>query len=300
MLNVRNKSLIHYHFIVFIFGFSSVLGALCSLDALPLVVYRMLLACLGLAVFFGLFHPNYFILSKGLWPKVILGGLIIGVHWVTFFHAIKVAGVSLTLSMMATGAFITAMLEPLINKRKISLYELLFGGFIVFGVGIIFQAEYEHLYGISVALISAFLSAVFTILNTQLVSQARPITLSFYELLIGGIVGVFVVLFSGQYSLEAFQLEGWDLLWILLIALVCTSYAFNISLRVMQHLSPFTVMVIINLEPVYGILLSLAVWGEEELLSSRFYLGFVVILATILMNGYLKRKKLTNENESQL
>ena len=201
---------------------------------------------------------------------------------------------------MATGAFITAMLEPLINKRKISLYELLFGGFIVFGVGIIFQAEYEHLYGISVALISAFLSAVFTILNTQLVSQARPITLSFYELLIGGIVGVFVVLFSGQYSLEAFQLEGWDLLWILLIALVCTSYAFNISLRVMQHLSPFTVMVIINLEPVYGILLSLAVWGEEELLSSRFYLGFVVILATILMNGYLKRKKLTNENESQL
>jgi len=300
MLNVRNKSLIHYHFIVFIFGFSSVLGALCSLDALPLVVYRMLLACLGLAVFFGLFHPNYFILSKGLWPKVILGGLIIGVHWVTFFHAIKVAGVSLTLSMMATGAFITAMLEPLINKRKISLYELLFGGFIVFGVGIIFKAEYEHLYGISVALISAFLSAVFTILNTQLVSQARPITLSFYELLIGGIVGVFVVLFSGQYSLEAFQLEGWDLLWILLIALVCTSYAFNISLRVMQHLSPFTVMVIINLEPVYGILLSLAVWGEEELLSSRFYLGFVVILATILMNGYLKRKKLTNENESQL
>ena len=300
MLNVRNKSLIHYHFIVFIFGFSSVLGALCSLDALPLVVYRMLLACLGLAVFFGLFHSNYFILSKGLWPKVILGGLIIGVHWVTFFHAIKVAGVSLTLSMMATGAFITAMLEPLINKRKISLYELLFGGFIVFGVGIIFQAEYEHLYGISVALISAFLSAVFTILNTQLVSQARPITLSFYELLIGGIVGVFVVFFSGQYSLEAFQLEGWDLLWILLIALVCTSYAFNISLRVMQHLSPFTVMVIINLEPVYGILLSLAVWGEEELLSSRFYLGFVVILATILMNGYLKRKKLTNENESQL
>ena len=161
MQDARTKSLIHYHLIVFIFGFSSILGALCSLNAIPLVVYRMTLASLGLAVYFAIIHPTYFKLEKTLWLKVILGGLIIGVHWVTFFHAIKVAGVSLTLSMMATGAFITAMIEPLINKRKILGYELLFGGLIAVGVGIIFHAEYEHLYGIGIALLSAFMSSVF-------------------------------------------------------------------------------------------------------------------------------------------
>jgi drug/metabolite transporter (DMT)-like permease len=291
MQDVRTKSLIHYHLIVFIFGFSSVMGALCSLDAIPLVVYRMLLASLGLAVYFAIFHPTYFRLERSLWVKVILGGLIIGVHWVTFFHAIKVAGVSLTLSMMATGAFITAMIEPLINKRKILGYELLFGGLIAVGVGMIFQAEYEHLYGISIALLSAFLSSVFTILNTQLVKQGKAITLSFYELLVGAVFGIGFVIFSGDYTLEAFELRQWDWLWIILIAWVCTSYAFNISIKVMQHLSPFTVMLIINLEPVYGILLSLAIWGDEELMSFRFYLGFVIVLGAILLNGIYKRQK---------
>ncbi len=291
MQDVRTKSLIHYHLIVFIFGFSSVMGALCSLDAIPLVVYRMLLASLGLAVYFVIFHPTYFRLERSLWVKVILGGLIIGVHWVTFFHAIKVAGVSLTLSMMATGAFITAMIEPLINKRKILGYELLFGGLIAVGVGMIFQAEYEHLYGISIALLSAFLSSVFTILNTQLVKQGKAITLSFYELLVGAVFGIVFVIFSGNYTLEAFELRQWDWLWIILIAWVCTSYAFNISIKVMQHLSPFTVMLIINLEPVYGILLSLAIWGDEELMSFRFYLGFIIVIGAILLNGIYKRKK---------
>jgi len=291
MQDVRTKSLIHYHLIVFIFGFSSVMGALCSLDAIPLVVYRMLLASLGLAVYFAIFHPTYFKLERSLWVKVILGGLIIGVHWVTFFHAIKVAGVSLTLSMMATGAFITAMIEPLINKRKILGYELLFGGLIAVGVGMIFQAEYEHLYGISIALLSAFLSSVFTILNTQLVKQGKAITLSFYELLVGAVFGIGFVIFSRDYTLEAFELRQWDWLWIMLIAWVCTSYAFNISIKVMQHLSPFTVMLIINLEPVYGILLSLAIWGDEELMSFRFYLGFVIVLGAILLNGIYKRQK---------
>jgi drug/metabolite transporter (DMT)-like permease len=291
MQDARTKSLIHYHLIVFIFGFSSILGALCSLNAIPLVVYRMTLASLGLAVYFAIIHPTYFKLEKTLWLKVILGGLIIGVHWVTFFHAIKVAGVSLTLSMMATGAFITAMIEPLINKRKILGYELLFGGLIAVGVGIIFHAEYEHLYGIGIALLSAFLSSVFTILNTQLVKRGRAITLSFYELSVGAIFGIVYVIFSGKYTFEAFELHQWDWLWIGLIAWVCTSYAFNISIKVMQHLSPFTVMLIINLEPLYGILLSLAIWKDEELMSFSFYIGFVIVLVAILLNGSYKCQK---------
>ena len=98
---------------------------------------------------------------------------------------------------------------------------------------------------------------------------------------------------SGQYATTDFELQQWDILWILMIAWVCTSYAFNISIKVMQHLSPFTLMLIINLEPVYGILLSIVIWGEEELMSFRFYIGFLIVLSTILLNGIYKRKKQT-------
>ena len=291
MQDVRTKSLLQYHFIVFIFGFSSILGALCSLDAIPLVVYRMGLAALGLAGYFAFFQRENFKLDRSLWLKVLLGGLIIGVHWVTFFHAIKVAGVSLTLSMMATGAFLTAMLEPLVTRRRVLGYELLFGGLIAFGVGLIFEAEYEHLYGMGIALVSAVLSSLFTILNTELVKTARAITLSFYELAVGAVVGLLYVSLSSTYNLESFELQQLDGLWILLIAWLCTSYAFNISIKVMKHLSPFTVMMIINLEPVYGIALSLTIWGEDELMSFRFYLGFAIVLGAILLNGIYKRQK---------
>ena len=291
MQNDRSRSLLLYHFMVVIFGFSSVLGALISLEAIPLVLYRMGLASVGLAFFFFFFQPHYFKLSPKMWGKVSLGGIIIAIHWVTFFHAIKVAGVSLTLSMMATGAFITAMIEPLLIRRKILGYEIIFGGITAIGVGVIFNAEFEQFYGILIALLSAFLSALFTILNNQMVKHALPITLSFYELLVGTLVCGIYVMFFGNYTWSSFAFHGYDWIWILILAWVCTSYAFNVSIKVMKHLSSFTIMMIINLDPIYGILLSLAIWNEREYLSPSFYLGFFIVLGSILVNGIYKHKK---------
>jgi drug/metabolite transporter (DMT)-like permease len=291
MQSDRSKSLFLFHFVVVIFGFSSVLGALISLDAIPLVVYRMGLASLGLAFYFALYKPSYFLLSSEMWGKVCLGGIIIAIHWVTFFYAIKLASVSLTLSMMATGALITSMLEPLLIKRKILLYEIIFGGITAIGVGMIFNAEFEHFYAILIALLSAFLSSLFTILNNQMVKKALPITLSFYELLVGTLlVGVYVLL-SGNYSWNDFTFRGYDWMWVLILAWLCTSYAFNVSIKVMKHLSAFTIMMIINLEPIYGILLSLAIWNEREYMSPNFYLGFLIVLGSILINGIYKHRK---------
>jgi len=300
MQSVRTKSLLLYHFIVFLFGFTSVLGALISLDALPLVVYRMGLASLGLALYFQIFNPHFFQLERKLWPKVILGGNLIGIHWVTFFYAIKIAGVSLALSMMATGALITALLDPLLSKRSLLGYELLFGGITALGIGLIYQAEFEHLRGISIALFSAFLSSLFAILNGKMVQQARPITLSFYQLVFGSFVCIVVAAFSNQLHLEAFQLEGWDALWVLILALLCTAFAFNVSIQVMRHLSSFTIMMVINLEPIYGILLSLAIWNEKAYLSINFYLGFLVVLLGIVLNGVYKHRKEAQKKSSQL
>lgn len=300
MQSDRNKNLLHFHFIVLLFGFTSVLGALISLAALPLVIYRMGLAALGLAIFFLIFHPHYFRLAKPMWGKVVLGGIVIGVHWVTFFYAIKIAGVSLALSMMATGALITAILDPIISRRRILGYELLFGGITALGIMLIYQAEFEQIKGISIALFSAFLSSVFTILNGQMVKEARPITLSFYELTVGTLVGIAAAFLTNQLTLEAFELQGWDFLWILMLSLLCTSYAFNVSIKVMRHLSSFTIMMVINLEPIYGILLSLAIWNEKAYLSVNFYLGFLIVISSILMNGIYKHRKEAQKKSIEL
>ncbi len=296
----RSKNLLLFHFIVLLFGSTSVLGALISISALPLVIYRMGLAAIGLAIYFLLFHPNYFFLSKMLWGKVVLGGIIIGVHWVTFFFAIKIAGVSLALSMMATGALITAILDPLINRRKLLGYELIFGGLTTIGIGIIYQAEFEHIEGISIALLSAFLSSLFTIINSEMVIKARPITLSFYELVIGFIIGVLVFFFSDALTIQSFKLKEWDIVWIIILAFLCTSYAFNVSIKVMRHLSSFTIMMVISLEPIYGIILSLLIWNDKEYLSVNFYVGFLIVIFSILMNGIYKLSKETQKNKSKL
>ena len=300
MQNVRRNNLILYHFIVFLYGFTSVTGALISLAALPLVVYRMLIAAAGLALFFLFFHLSYFRLARPLWGKVVLGGILIGTHWVTFFYAIKIAGVSLALSMMATGALITAFIDPLISKRKLLGYEVFFGGITALGIAIIYQAEFEHLKGISIALLSAFLSSLFTILNGKMVQEARAITLSFYELLVGSLVGIVVAYFSDMLTIQAFTPQGWDWLWLLLLGFLGTSFAFNMSIQVMRHLSSFTIMMVINLEPIYGILLALAIWNEKAFMSVNFYIGFFIVLLAILMHGVYKHRKEGQKKSVQL
>ena len=299
MLDVRTKSLIHYHFIVFIFGFTSILAALISISAIPLVWYRMLIASIGLTLFFYFFRRGNFHISRALVPSVCLAGIVIALHWITFFHAIKIAGVSLTLSMMSTGAFITALLEPVFFKRKFFFYEFLFGGLAVLGVSMIFNAELEHATGILVALLSAFLSVIFTLINGKMVHKAPSITLSFYELLFGWIAISLYLLFTDAFQWETFNLLPMDLVWLFILGLICTAYAFNASIKVMKNLTPFTVMMIINMEPVYGIILSLIVFGEKELMSINFYIGLTIILLAIVCNGLFKLQKQLKEKRTR-
>ena len=294
MLNDKSKNLLIYHFLVIIFGFASILGKLISLNALPLTIYRMSIAFIGLAIYFLLINPKYFYLDRSMWGKVFLGGFFIGLHWFTFFYAIKIAGVSLTLSMMATGALITALIDPLFNGRKILIHEVFFGGFAAIGIAIIYKAEFEHFFGISIAFLSAFLSALFTILNGQMVKKSRPITLSFYELIVGSLLGLTISFFSKTLNIENFMISSMDLFWLLILGLIGTSFAFNLSIKVMKYLSPFTVMMVINLEPIYGVLISLIIWKDESFLSTDFYLGFSIVMASIFLSALYKKFRINN------
>lgn len=288
MLSGNFKSYLQLHFIVFIWGFTAVIGKLISLDALPLVWFRMSIATLFMLLYIIIKKTSLHIPRKTV-MVFLVAGLIIALHWVTFFKAIKVANVSVTLACLSTGAFFTSLLEPIFFKRKIIWYEVLFGLFVIGGLYIIFRFEGDYTYGIILALTSAFLSACFSIINGKYANKYKPSVISLYEIFGGVLFLSLYLFFTGSFTSGFFQVSARDWMWLAALGSFCTAYAFIVSVEVMKFLSPYTVMLTINLEPVYGIILALLVFKENERMSWTFYVGAAIIIITVIMNGILKK-----------
>ena len=284
------KSLIHFHFIVFVFGFTAILGSLISVDSLKLVWYRMLIASVFL-LFLAPFFKKKLKISKNILFKLLFCGLIISLHWVFFFKAIKVSNVSITLSILSLGAFITSFLEPILYNRKIILYEVFLGFLVVIGTAIIFKTQFHYLEGIIYAFISVILSVFFTLFNGKLVGKISSFTISLYELIGGFITVSLLLIISDDLNTNLFYLRSGDVLWLFILGTVCTAYAFVISVDVMKHLSPFSIMLSINMEPIYGIVLAIIFLNESENMSYEFYIGFLLIFFSVILNGILKLKQ---------
>ncbi|PCJ96940.1 MAG: EamA family transporter [Flavobacteriaceae bacterium] len=287
MPNDKLRNYLHLHFIIFIWGFTAVLGALISIDAIPLVWYRMLLAVVFVVLYikikgFSIKVPRRVLLG------LVITGIIIALHWITFFMAIKVSNVSVTLAIMSTGALFTAILEPFWYKRKMIWYEVLLGGIVIVGLYIIFKIETEYVFGIVLALTASFLASVFALINGKYVKQYRASIISFYELLSGMVFVSCYLLFSGTIDMDFFVLTINDWFYLVLLASICTAYAFIAGVHVMRHISPYTVMLSVNMEPVYGIILAFLILGDKEKMSPQFYVGALIIFATVIANGIIK------------
>lgn len=281
------KSLIHFHFIVFIFGFTAILGSLISISSLSLVWYRMLIAVMCLLIILPLLKKKL-IIPKSLFFKLLFCGILISLHWVFFFKAIKASNVSITLSILSLGAFMTSFLEPLFYKKKIIFYEVFLGLLVVLGTAIIFKTQFKYIEGIIYSLISVIFSVLFTLINGKLVGQASSYTISLYELLGGFITLSFILILSNDFNTELFILKNNDFLWLLILGTICTAYAFVVSVDVMKHLSPYSLMLSINMEPIYGILLASLFLNESKNMSYQFYVGFSFIFLAVILNGILK------------
>jgi drug/metabolite transporter (DMT)-like permease len=291
MSNDQLKNQLLLHGIVLIWGFTGILGKLISLDASAIVWYRMIIAFLGLGLYL---KATGFSISDSF--KNILSylgiGIIVAIHWILFFEAIKVSTVSVALATMASSTLFTSILEPLFYKRRIIPYEIVFGLLVILGLALIFNVEADYQLGIVLALASAFCASLFTTINGYFVSKgSKPKAVSFYEMF-GGAVGISV------YFLISGSLEVWttipsieDFGYLLVLGLICTSLAFVVSVEVMKHVSPFTVSISINMEPIYSIILALLFFGDEEKMSLGFYAGATIILATIGVNAWLKKRQ---------
>ncbi len=289
MLENKLKNYLLLHLIVFIWGFTAILGALITIDAIPLVFFRMGLAVLFIAIYF-LFRKKSFAINTKALVKFLVTGIIIATHWIFFFKAIKVSNVSVALVTMSTGAFFTSLIEPIFFRRKIKPLEIFLGLIVILGLYIIFNFESQYKLGIIYALISSFLGSLFAVLNGLFVKRHDANTISFYQLLFGTLFVAVYLFFNNSFSVAFFKLSSNDWMYLILLSSVCTAYAFIVSVKVMKYLSPYTVMLTINLEPVYAIILALFIFGDKEKMNPQFYLGACIVLGVVLLNGIIKNK----------
>ena len=243
MQESKLKNYLLLHLIVFIWGFTAILGALISIDAIPLVWYRMTLAVLFIIIYFLIKKKSFRIDTKSLF-KFLITGVIIALHWIFFFKAIKVSNISFALVTMSTGAFFVSFIEPIFFKRKIKPLEIVLGLMVIVGLYIIFNFESQYQLGIFYALISSFLSALFSVFNGLFVKRHHANTISLYQLFFGALFITIYLFITGGFSYSFFEITQSDWLYLILLSSVCTAYAFITSVKVMKYLS-------YNISPIY-------------------------------------------------
>lgn len=288
MLKNKLKNYLHLHLLVFIAGFTAILGELISINAVSLVWFRMVIASVLMLLFIKFRKINIPINFKTL-VKFSVAGILIALHWITFFESIKQSNISIALAMFSTGAFFAALIEPLFFKRKVIWYEIFFGILIILGVLLITKAEMQYIYGIILGISAAFFSTLFAVINGKFVKSYSASVISFYEFISGVIfITLFIIFFRKGFNFGFFDLSVSDWTYLFILASICTAYSFIAAVHIMKYISPYTVVLSYNLEPVYGIALAIILFPEKEKMSTEFYIGAVIIVSTVILNGILK------------
>lgn len=285
---MKNKNVLILHFTVLIWGFTGILGSLMSISAIHLVWYRVLIAALSLFVYFILTNKSIHVNREKLIQFFLVGG-VVGLHWVLFFHSIKISTVSVTLVTLSSVTLFTSILEPIINKKRISKADVGIGLMIILGIYLIFRFEFQYVWGIVFGLAAAFTASIFSILNARMVKQTSPTVITFYEML-GAFFWVSVMMLFMRDFNEEMWLQDSDWAYVLLLGVVCTAVAYVLGVAVMKELSAFTVALATNMEPIYGIVLAILMFGQQETMSLGFYLGAVIILGAVFFYPYMKVK----------
>lgn len=283
-----NQNVLILHLTILIWSFTGILGNLISISAIHLVWYRVIIASVSLLIYLVVSKQQILVSRKDFISFILVGG-VVGLHWVLFFYAIKVSTVSVALVTLSSLTLYTSILEPLINKKKIALMDMVVGVVIIMGIYMIFQFESNYIEGIIAGLACAFCSSIFSIVNARMVKKSSATLITFYEML-GAFFWISIfMLFSGDFN-ASMRLNQSDLIYLLILGVLCTAVAYVLGVAVMKELSAFTVALTTNLEPVYGILLAMLIFGQKETMSLGFYGGAGIVLGAVFFYPYLKTK----------
>lgn len=289
------SALYKLHIAVFLWGFTGVFGRLISLNEGLLVWYRMLFTVVSLFLIL-VFSRKLILLPLNVSLKLIGIGSLIAIHWVLFYGSIKYSNVSIALTCLSTSGLLTAFIEPLLTKKRLNLAEIGLGLMGILGIWLIYHFNQNFKTGMLIGLASALLSVIFSVLNKKTVTNFDAGTVMFYELSGGWIIlSILLPIYLYYYPSSHLFPSVTEIGWLIILSWVCTILAFGLSLQALKHISVFTQNLILNLEPVYGILIAFAIYHENKNLSSGFYWGFGIIIATVIiqMLRLLKKKKVT-------
>ena len=283
----RVQSLLLLHGVVVIFGFTGILGKLISIEAEPLVFWRVTLGGVTTALYLFLRRQWTAWTARDV-VRVGAVGWIVAAHWVTFFASIKASSVGLALTMLATAPLFIGFIEPLVYKRRLAWREVAVAAVVFAGISMVFEAEKDQTLGMALGLTSAFLAAVFSTVNGVLVRKHDPVNMSAVELLAAGLGMAVWLLAKGELGAAVLHVPNSDWVWIVLLAVVATSFAFMVSIQVLKQLTPFESAMAINLEPIYAIALAYVLFGER--FSPGFYLGAFLVIGAVFLDTALRSK----------
>ena len=294
---MKSSYLLRLHFIVFLWGFTAILGKLITVDATILVFYRMMFAFSILFIYIRYIKKERLLVKKAnLWKLMVIGAFM-GFHWLFFFHSVKVSNVSIALCCLSLSTLFAAILEPIIFKRKIDISEIIMGIVMVASIMLIFNAEFHYKEGIIYGILCALCGTVFSVFNGKMSGKEAAGSIIFYEIFFGWLLVSLYYCISGDI-LHVGEISNSNLALILLLAAVFTAYPMFESVKLMKYISPFTLILTVNLEPVYGIILAFFIFGGSEHMSPIFYIASLVMIGSIVVNGILKsRKKATAQNK---
>lgn len=287
MLPVQiNRNLLILHLTVIVWGFTGILGNLISISAINLVWYRVLIASVSLLLFF-LYKRKSLVVPRERLVRFFLTGGLVGLHWILFFESIKVSTVSVTLVCLSAVTLFTAMFEPIIYKRKVSKVEVVTGFIVIIGICLIFKFEGQYVKGIVLGLLAALFACFFAIINSKLVKKSEPSIISFYEMF-GALLWISLYLLATNGFGEGMRLSTSDFIYLMILGTVCTSGAYVAAVAVMKEISAFRVALASNLEPIYGVLLAFAFFGQAEVMSVGFYVGALLILGAVFLHPIIR------------
>lgn len=275
------------HLAIFLWGFTGILGKAIAMNEGMIVWYRMAISALGLIPFLAGYRS--LVLPWREMGRIAFVGFLVALHWLLFYGAIKASNVTIALSCFSSISLFTTLLDSMVHKQRPKLAELLLSIMVILGIYIIFRVQEVYAVGIMLAVASAFLGAAFTVLNKKLTYRHPPVTITFYELVTGFVI--LTLLLPVWFSLTGTGMELPSLtdgIYLLLLSLVCTSFAFTISLRALKKLDAFTLNLSVNLEPVYSIVLALIIFGEREILDGDFFTGTFIILASVVAHTWYR------------
>lgn len=291
MYNILAKyKLTSLHLMVVILGLTGVFGKLISLDSIHLVWYRMGIAFVSLAVFLA-FKKQLFSVTKKDFFGILGVGALVTFHWLCFFESIKVSTVSVAVVCLATSSLFSALIEPLFFKRKLLSYEVIMGVIVLLALAFVMGTETQYFWGYFYGIMAAFLGTLFTLFNAKYINKVGAAQITMIEMLSGVIIISGILVFQEDYTVFTSTISMTDFSYLIILGTLCTAMVFVWLTEIMRYITPYSLIMAINLEPIYSIVLALLIFGDTELMSTSFYIGSCVIIGIVFLEGFLKNKQ---------